>query len=402
MLATAGERPYEDANWLHEVKWDGYRVQAVVRDGKVKLWTRNRADGKTYFPELTGPPTWIDADEAVVDGEVVAFDEDGRPSFSALQERTGLMGLESRTGRRRPRAEREPAEPPEPRSAAPIIYQAFDLLYLDGRSLLDVPLESRKRLLHRILRPHPLVQYATHVVGEGPAFLDAALAGGLEGVVAKKRTSRYRPGERSPDWVKIKVRAEQEVAVIGWLPRQGSTDDLGSLIVAVHGPDGLVHAGQVGSGLDGRTRRELLAAFAKIGPPRARRCRARRPCRARAGWSPGSWPAWSSRSGRPTACFGSRRSSASSSTATCPRPSARTRRAARRRGPEAATPSAPPGPVVAVTADGAGCPGRPGQGGSMGDRWPGRQAHEPGQGPVPRHRQPIPRRSPSATWPATT
>ena len=107
MLATAGERPYEDANWLHEVKWDGYRVQAVVRDGKVKLWTRNRADGKTYFPELTGPPSWIDADEAVVDGEVVAFNEEGRPSFSALQERTGLMGLESRTGRRRPRAERE-------------------------------------------------------------------------------------------------------------------------------------------------------------------------------------------------------------------------------------------------------------------------------------------------------
>jgi bifunctional non-homologous end joining protein LigD len=267
MLATAGERPYEDANWLHEVKWDGYRVQAVVRDGRVKLWTRNRADGKSYFPELTGPPTWIDADEAVVDGEVVAFNEDGRPSFSSLQERTGLMGLESRTGRRRPRPEREPSPVPDRTSPAPIIYQAFDLLHLDGRSLLDVPLESRKRLLRRILRPHPLVQYATHVVGEGPAFLDAALAGGLEGVVAKKRTSRYRPGERSPDWVKIKVWAEQEVAIIGWLPRQGSTDDLGSLIVAVQGPSGLVHAGQVGSGLDGRTRRDLLAAFSKIARP---------------------------------------------------------------------------------------------------------------------------------------
>ena len=272
MLATAGERPYEDESWFHEVKWDGYRVQAVVRDGKVRLWTRNRSDGASYFPELAGPPSWINAREAVVDGEVVAFGPDGRPSFSALQERTGLMGLESRTGRRRPRSTEDRKRSSDRSSPAPILYQAFDLLHLDGTSLLDVPLESRKRLLQRVLRPHPLVHYATHVAGEGSAFLDAALAGGLEGVVAKRRTSRYHPGERSPDWVKIKVRSEQDVAVIGWLPRQGSTSDIGSLIVAVMGPDGLVHAGQVGSGLDARTRRELLAAFASISrsdPPAA-------------------------------------------------------------------------------------------------------------------------------------
>jgi bifunctional non-homologous end joining protein LigD len=269
MLASPGEQPFEDANWLHEVKWDGYRVQAVVRGGSVRLWTRNRADGATYFRELAGPPTWIDAAEAVVDGEVVAFGTDGRPSFSALQERTGLAGLETRTGRRRPRDRRtKPAASHEegsdaPRTPAPILYQAFDLLHLDGQSLLDVPLESRKRLLRRILRPHPLVQYASHVAGEGSAFLEAALAGGLEGVVAKRRTSRYRPGERSRDWVKIKARAEQDVAVVGWLPRQGTRDDLGSLIVAVQGPDGLVHAGQVGSGLGGRLRTELLAVFAQ-------------------------------------------------------------------------------------------------------------------------------------------
>lgn len=268
MLATAGDRPYEDPNWVHEVKWDGYRVQAVVRDGKVRIWTRNRADAAGYFPELAGRPTWIDAQEAVVDGEVVALDEAGRPSFSALQERTGLIGLEARTGRRRPRAaksdERERRTQP-----APIAYQVFDLLHLDGRSLLNVPLESRKRLLHRILQPHPLVHYAPHIAGEGGAFLDAALAGGLEGVVAKRRMSRYRPGERSADWVKIKARAEQDVAVVGWLPRQGSTNDLGSLIVAVRGPKGLVHAGQVGSGLDAKTRRELLAAFSDLARPDA-------------------------------------------------------------------------------------------------------------------------------------
>ena len=117
------------------------------------------------------------------------------------------MGLESRTGRRR-HASRGGKARLGSASPAPIIYQAFDLLHLDGRSLLDVPLESRKRLLRRVLRPHPLVRLRHPRRREGPAFLDAALAGGLEGVVAKKRTSRYRPGERSPDWVKIKVWAD--------------------------------------------------------------------------------------------------------------------------------------------------------------------------------------------------
>ena len=265
MLATPGDHPFEDVSWLHEVKWDGYRIQAVVREGRARLWTRKRSDGAAYFPELAGPAPWIDATDAVVDGEVVALGPEGSPSFSALQERTGMVGLEARTGRRRPRGKATGAEDEAAdgtRSKAPIAYQVFDLLYLDGESLLDVPLETRKRLLRRLLRPHPIVQFATHVIGEGSAFLDAALAGGLEGVVAKRRTSRYRPGQRSPDWVKIKARAEQDVAIVGWLPRQGSRDDLGSIIAAVQGPDGLVHAGQVGSGLGARVRRELLDVFA--------------------------------------------------------------------------------------------------------------------------------------------
>lgn len=255
MLAVAGEQPFEDSGWLHEVKWDGYRVQAVVHGHRVRLWTRNRADAATYFPELKAAPTWIAATDAIVDGEVVALDPSGRPSFSALQERTGLAAMEVHRGRRREGPRKTKAEP------APIAYEVFDLLHLDGRSLLDVPLESRKLLLRRILRPHEIVQYAPHVVGEGGAFLDAALDSGLEGVVAKRRWSRYRPGRRSADWVKVKSRAEQDVVVVGWLPRQGSTSDIGSLVVAVSAPDGLVHAGQVGSGLDARTRRDLRAAF---------------------------------------------------------------------------------------------------------------------------------------------
>ena len=132
MKATLATKPFRDEEWLFEVKWDGYRVEAVVRDGKVELFTRNGHDAETYFPRLLTPPTWIDAREAIVDGEVVALDERGRPDFSLLQERISWAA---------------------PAARCPLVFQAFDLLYLDGRSLLDVPLEQRKRLLELVVRP---------------------------------------------------------------------------------------------------------------------------------------------------------------------------------------------------------------------------------------------------------
>jgi bifunctional non-homologous end joining protein LigD len=258
MLATLAEGAFDDPDWLFEIKWDGYRVEAVVRDQRVRLWTRNRVDAATYFPDLAGPPDWIVAREAVVDGEVVALDADGRPDFSLLQDRTGLRGLEAATGRRSPDGARPSADE---RAAIPLAYMVFDILHLDGSSLLDVPLEERKRLLHRVIRPHPMVRYAAHVVAEGEAFVRAAAERGLEGVVAKRRGSRYEPGKRSRDWLKIKLRREQEMVVVGWLPGQGSHADLGSLIVAVNADGHLRHAGQVGSGISEAMRRHLLGAL---------------------------------------------------------------------------------------------------------------------------------------------
>ena len=141
MLATLVAAPFDDPDWLFEVKWDGYRVEAVIRDGKARIWTRRRLDAATYFPQLAGEAPWIEAREAIVDGEVVALDDAGRPRFSLLQDRTGIRtGRTPGTGR--------PGEP------APIVYQVFDLLHLDGQSLLSVPLEERKRLLRGRLRPH--------------------------------------------------------------------------------------------------------------------------------------------------------------------------------------------------------------------------------------------------------
>ena len=245
MTATLAERAFSDPDWLFEVKWDGYRVQAVVRDGRVRLWTRNRADAARYFPDLAGPPDWIEAREAIVDGEVVALDEAGRPSFSLLQARAGF-------GQRRD-------------AGVPIVYQAFDLLHLDGRSLLDVPLEERKRLLRERLRDHPLVRYAGHVEGDGEALFETAKAQGLEGVMAKRRSSRYEPGRRSHAWLKVKVRREQEFVVGGWEPSSVAQRDLGALLLGVHDPAGdLRFAGEVGSGMDARTRHDLLARLREL------------------------------------------------------------------------------------------------------------------------------------------
>jgi bifunctional non-homologous end joining protein LigD len=257
MRATLASEPFDDPDWLFEVKWDGYRVQAVVRDGEARLWTRNRQDAAAYFPDLAGPAPWIDAREAIVDGEVVALDEEGRPRFSLLQDRTGVRSGRSAGSRRRG-------------TPAPIVFQAFDLLHLDGRSLLGVPLEDRKRLLRSRLREHPLVRYAGHVEADGRAFFEAARQQELEGIVAKLRRAPYEPGVRSRSWLKLKARREQEAVVVGWLAGQGSHADLGSLILAVRSGDRWLHAGQVGSGLDARTRRELrerLDALARRDSP---------------------------------------------------------------------------------------------------------------------------------------
>ena len=251
MRATLASAPFDDPDWLFEIKWDGYRVEAVVSDGHARLWTRNRQDAGRYFPDLAAHASWIDARQAIVDGEVVALDEEGRPRFSMLQDRAGVR-FGGRTGS---------GHSTDP---APVVYQVFDLLHLDGRSLRGLPLEERKRLLRSRLRDHPAVRYAGHVVGEGTAFFEAALAREVEGIVAKLRRSPYEPGARSRAWLKLKVRPEQEVVVVGWLPGQGSHADLGSLILAVRAGDRWVHAGQVGSGLDARTRRELRARLEEL------------------------------------------------------------------------------------------------------------------------------------------
>ena len=254
MKATAAQGPFDDDDWLFELKLDGYRVEAVIDGGHVRLWTRNKQDAARYFPDLaaTPPRAWIRAATAVVDGEVVALDRDGKPQFGLLQDRAGMGRFGPRPG-----GASKAKDGADDGFVAPVVYYVFDLVYHDGRLLVDVPLEERKKLLRSVLRDHPSVRFGGHVEADGRDFHEAVAGQGLEGIIAKLRTSRYEPGRRSRSWLKIKIRREQEVVVVGYEPGKGSHADLGSLILAVREGDEWRYAGEVGSGLDARTRREL-------------------------------------------------------------------------------------------------------------------------------------------------
>jgi hypothetical protein len=174
MLATLVGGPFDDPDWLFEVKWDGFRVEAVVHDEEVRLWTRGEKDAaQWYFGPFLEPTTWIAVEQAIVDGEVIALDARGEPDFALLQARIKGRGVA--------------AEP------TPFVYEVFDLLYVDGRSLIDEPLEERRRLLADVLRPDPRVRVSEHIEGEGRAFFEAARARGLEGIMAKDRRSPVAP-----------------------------------------------------------------------------------------------------------------------------------------------------------------------------------------------------------------
>jgi bifunctional non-homologous end joining protein LigD len=259
MLATLVGGPFDDPDWLFEVKWDGFRVEAVIDGDIVRLWTRGELDAaERYFGPFLDPPTWLGAHRVVVDGEVIALDDHGEPDFALLQARIKGRGLA--------------AEP------TPFVYEVFDLLHLDGRSLLDEPLEERRRLLASLLQPDPRVRLSEHIEANGIAFFEAARVRGLEGIMAKHRHSPYVPGKRTDSWQKIKIRPEQELVVGGWMKGAGKAVDLGALLVGVFEDGALRYAGKIGAGFTNSNREELLAAVARLAaadppfappPPRA-------------------------------------------------------------------------------------------------------------------------------------
>ena len=201
MLAISVDKPFDDDAWLYEIKWDGYRAVAFLDGKSLRLVSRNQNDLTKAYPELQEIPSHIKAHTAVLDGEIVALDEQGRPSFGLMQQRTGV----GEGGRRIRRT----------RDDIPIAYYVFDLLYLDGYDLMQADLERRKQLLSSIVTSGDLLRYSDHWAGTGTALFSAAAQRGLEGIIAKRRTSCYLQ-KRSSDWLKIKITKRQECVIGGY------------------------------------------------------------------------------------------------------------------------------------------------------------------------------------------
>jgi len=251
MLATSAAELPRGPDWAYEMKWDGVRAVARVRAGAVRLVSRNGNDVTAAYPEVRGLADALAAHAAVLDGELVAFDAHGRPSFEALQSR-----MHVRDARAAARLARE----------RPVVYMLFDLLEVDGESLVSLPYRERRARLEALaLRG---AAWQTPPVAEGDA--DAALAAsrklGFEGVVAKRLDAPYAAGRRSPSWVKVKHHLRQEFVVGGYEPGAGGREGgIGSLLLGVHDEHGaLRYAGKVGTGFSGAELARLRALLAPL------------------------------------------------------------------------------------------------------------------------------------------
>ena len=235
MLASIVEDPFDDPNWLFEIKWDGYRVISFIEGGKVRMISRNQNDLGPRYPELSALPKLVNATTAILDGEVVVLDEEGRPSFSLMQQRTGIRAHG-----------RQAATRPD----LPILYYVFDLIYLDGYDLRRVALDDRKRVLRQILASGELVRYSDHHAGQGVALFQVAKQRGLEGIVAKKCSSCYEE-RRSREWLKIKITQTVDCVIGGYTDPEGARQYFGSLALGLYNDKKqLIHVGNAGTGFN--------------------------------------------------------------------------------------------------------------------------------------------------------
>jgi len=248
MLAESTEKPFDDKGWLFEIKWDGYRAIAFIEGGKVRLVSRNQNELTGRYPELKNMPEYVKAKTAILDGEVVALDDEGRASFSLMQQRTGF-----RPGGHRIAAKADIA----------VLYYAFDLIYLDGYDWRRVNLIDRKKKLREILKEGDALRYSDHYEAQGTALFEIARQKKLEGILAKRSASCYEE-RRSRDWLKIKIRHRMECVVGGYTQPEGTRAHFGSLVLGLYDKEKrLVHVGQVGSGFDQKLLSELFKELDK-------------------------------------------------------------------------------------------------------------------------------------------
>ena len=230
--------PPAAGDWIYELKFDGIRLIAVKTEKKVSLLSRNKNELAGRFPEIVEAVRNLPARECVIDGEVVALDEEGRSSFQLLQARE-MEGRES-----------------------PVYFYAFDLLQLDGKSLTSLPLEARKSILEQLCADaREPIRYSGNIGGDAKALLDEVKRRGLEGIIGKQRNSIYEQGRRSGAWIKLKCVSEQEFVIGGYTPPQGSRKHFGAILVGYYKDKKLVFAGKVGTGFTAKSLSMLHKKF---------------------------------------------------------------------------------------------------------------------------------------------
>ena len=237
MLARSGkleDLPRDHNNWSFEVKWDGVRAIAYVQPGRLRLESRNLNEITDAYPEVRGLIADLGMHEAVFDGEIVAFDKDGRPNFGRLQQRIHVSA---------------PASVRRLAASTPVVYAIFDLLYLDGHSLMELPYQQRRARLEALGLGGPAWRVPAAHPGEGERLLQATRAQGLEGIIAKRIDSSYEPGRRTGAWIKLKHTTRQELVIGGWIPGEGRrAERIGALLMGFYEDGELRYAGRVGTG----------------------------------------------------------------------------------------------------------------------------------------------------------
>jgi bifunctional non-homologous end joining protein LigD len=251
MLALPGELPPSDEGWAYEFKWDGVRAVVYVEGGRVHAFSRNDKDLAETFPELRRIGEFLGSRSAVLDGEIVAFDDQGRPNFGLLQQRLNLGSSSLVTRRARD---------------VPANFLAFDLLYFEGHSCLTLPYDDRRKLLEKLkLAGDTFATPPSIRDRKGVDVLAISKERGLEGVVIKRRDSPYYAGQRTGAWIKVKNLRTQEVVIGGWTAGKGErAGSLGALLLGIPSDGKLTYAGKVGTGFSAETRKEILETLAPL------------------------------------------------------------------------------------------------------------------------------------------
>jgi bifunctional non-homologous end joining protein LigD len=243
MMASLVDEPFDNPDWLYEIKWDGYRAVAYVNKNEAELISRNlNSFTQTYLPVTEAlAETGLNA---VLDGEIIAVNEKGMADFQSLQNWQN--------------------------TPVHLQYSIFDIIWLDGYDLTQLPLIERKRILKEILpREHDVLKYSDHIIGNGKDFFEAAMAQGLEGIMGKKSDSTYRIGSRTDSWVKIKVNRRQEVVIAGYTQPRNSRKHFGALLLGLYENGELIYIGHTGSGFNTKTLEEV---YKKLQPLVIEKC----------------------------------------------------------------------------------------------------------------------------------